>query len=367
MAKKRVPKRVWDFGLVFEGKILTRMARGRNKQTGYEEVTGETAEIGEWLDFEFYDLVWWLDRPVKPNVTDDTRRLARWLGISHRVGSDMCYWLITESGKIISKTSVEHVTRDDYLKGDIKKTIDEFNEKLTERLNDENFQFEDDGDFQGMYLDDIEELVDGNPGVARMEEETTPTDEEYDDMITEERPEEDDQEAIDKYVNAELLLDVGTDNERRGRVVKRSRGLDGQPVGRAHANVLFDTREYDVEFTDGSREKYQANVIAENMFAQVDDEGNQFLVFQEICDHRKDNSAIPISEGMVRSANGSEKPKVTTRGWELLNEFKDGTLEWVKLKDVKESNPIELAEYAMANRLTEEPAFKWWVPHVLRK
>jgi len=65
------------------------MAWGCNKQTGYEEVTGETAEIGEWLDFEFYDLVWWLDRLVKPNMTDDTRRLARWLRILHRVGSDM--------------------------------------------------------------------------------------------------------------------------------------------------------------------------------------------------------------------------------------------------------------------------------------
>jgi ribosomal protein L31E len=48
-------------------------------------------------------------------------------------------------------------------------------------------------------------------------------------------------------------------------------------------------------------------------------------------------------------------------------QFKDGTLDWVKLKDLKESNPIELAEYAVANRLVEEPAFKWWVPHVLRR
>jgi hypothetical protein len=37
---------------------------------GYEEVTGQTPDISEWLDFEFYDLVWWLDCPVKPNVTN---------------------------------------------------------------------------------------------------------------------------------------------------------------------------------------------------------------------------------------------------------------------------------------------------------
>jgi hypothetical protein len=37
------------------------------------------------------------------------------------------------------------------------------------------------------------------------------------------------------------------------------------------------------------------------------------------------------------------------------------------LKDLKASNPIELAEYAVANRIAEEPAFKWWVSHMLCK
>ena len=29
---------------------------------------------------------------------------------------------------------------------------------------------------------------------------------------------------------------------------------------------------------------------------------------------------------------------------------------------LKDSNPIELVEYAVANRIQDEPAFKWWVP-----
>ena len=91
------------------------MARGQDRRTVYDEVTGQTSEISEWLDFEFYDLIYWYDRPTKPDASNNVRRLARWLGISHRVGSDMCYWLITESGKLISKTSVEHITRDDMI------------------------------------------------------------------------------------------------------------------------------------------------------------------------------------------------------------------------------------------------------------
>ena len=74
MIKKEAPKRVWDFGLVTESEITTRMSRGRDKRTGYEEVTGNTPDISEWLDFEFYDRVWWIDRPTKPDVNDETKR-----------------------------------------------------------------------------------------------------------------------------------------------------------------------------------------------------------------------------------------------------------------------------------------------------
>eukprot|EP00957_Ditylum_brightwellii_P004787 364883-Ditylum_brightwellii.AAC.1 len=142
--------------------------------------------------------------------------------------------------------------------------------------------------------------------------------EEYTDMITEENPDEDDEEAMDQYLSAELILGLGTDGERVGRMIKRSQGLDGQSIGRAHQNVLFDTHTYDIEFTYGSVERYQANMIAENMFAQADEEGHQFWVLSEITDHRKDASAIPMANWMVKSANSQMKPKITTRGWELL-------------------------------------------------
>jgi hypothetical protein len=39
----------------------------------------------------------------------------------------------------------------------------------------------------------------------------------------------------------------------------------------------------------------------------------------------------------------------------------------VKLKDLKESNGIEIAEFVVGNHLVEEPVFKWWVSKVLRK
>jgi hypothetical protein len=37
------------------------------------------------------------------------------------------------------------------------------------------------------------------------------------------------------------------------------------------------------------------------------------------------------------------------------------------LADLKESNPVEVAEYAMTKSLLNIPAFVWWAPHVLQK
>ena len=47
---------------------------------------------------------------------------------------------------------------------------------------------------------------------------------------------------MDKYLYVELILDVGLANNQRLRVTKHSRGLEGEAVGLAHANPLFDAR-----------------------------------------------------------------------------------------------------------------------------
>jgi hypothetical protein len=35
--------------------------------------------------------------------------------------------------------------------------------------------------------------------------------------------------------------------------------------------------------------------------------------------------------------------------------------------ELKDSNPVELAEYAVGNQIDQEPAFRWWVSDVIRK
>ena len=103
------------------------------------------------------------------------------------------------------------------------------------------------------------------------------------------------------------------------------------------------------------------------MYAQIDSEGNQYQLLSEITDHRSDHSAIQIADGFTTSCNGNRVPKTMTRGWSLLVSWKDGSSNWMPLKDLKDSYPIQIAEYAMANKIANEPAFNWWVHTVLRK
>ena len=87
---------------------------------------------------------------------------------------------------------------------------------------------------------------------------------------------------------------------------------------------------------------------------------------QEIVDHEKNESALK-EEDVYYSTKGGPKPKRTSKGWRQLVEWKDGSSSWIPLTDLKDAYPVQVADYAIANNLTAEPAFRWWVPFVLKK
>ena len=98
------------------------------------------------------------------------------------------------------------------------------------------------------------------------------------------------------------------------------------------------------EFENGHREVLSANIIAENLIAQVDEEG-----------HRQ------------RSLSNGEAIRKEDGHFIQIVEWKDGGGNWVALKDLKHAYPVELAQYAVDNKIDTEPAFVWWVPWTLKK
>ena len=108
-------------------------------------------------------------------------------------------------------------------------------------------------------------------------------------------------------------------------------------------------------------------MIAENLFAQIDDEGNRHVLFQEIIDHRVNGKQVLQQDAFITTRTGTKRRRETTIGWELLVQWKDQSTTWVTLKDMKEAYPVQSAEYAVQARIAEEPAFAWWAPHTLKK
>ncbi len=44
----------------------------------------------------------------------------------------------------------------------------------------------------------------------------------------------------------------------------------------------------------------------------------------------------------------------------------DGSTSWEAVRDLKESHPVQVAEYAKTHKIDHKPAFNWWVLYVLK-
>lgn len=357
MVKKKVPERLWDYGFRWVCEIQNRTsntARGLNGRCPLEKITGESVDITEYLDFGFYDWVWF-----KENAGLGETKIGRWLGVSHRIGPLMSYWVLTRDGQVLSRTTVQRVTNLELKTDENVTRCNEFDKSISAKVGDAE-QFIDDGkvrpidwaesddSFDEEFNDEFRNVV-NDPNVPEADTAFTP------DMYD------------DTYLNMELALPRGGGEVEFARVVKRMRDKNGLPIGTANDNPILDSRIYEVEFPDGHRASLAANVIAENLFAQVDPEGNRLALLDDVIDYRTNGKQVEMDDGFVITPTGTKRKKETTVGWEMLLQWKDGSTTWVPLKDAKEAYPIQIAEFATATGIAEQPAFSWWVPFTLKK
>ena len=145
------------------------------------------------------------------------------------------------------------------------------------------------------------------------------------------------------------------------------KGLDGKPIGTYNTNPLLDTRKYLVRFKSGEEDELMANAVAENIYSQCDPQGRQFQLMEDIIEFWTNGDALTDDEESTVLLKGKQHPIATTKGWSFLVQWKRGESTWVPLKDLKKSNPIEVAEFAISRKLENKPAFRCWVSKVLEK
>jgi hypothetical protein len=213
-----------------------------------EELTGETVDTLQCLDFGFYDHVL-----HKENAGLGMTASGRWLGASHGVGELMSCWvLMLQTGTVISQTTVQGITNLEKETNEIKASINEFEIEISCQFKEE----------QDLTYDGAK------PNPEDWSEH------EFDNITNDllKVLEADDNFAPAVFDAACLNMEfLATPRDGDGPdfagVAKRLRDKDGLPTGKANNNLILHTRMCEVEHKDGHKGSLAANAIAENMFA----------------------------------------------------------------------------------------------------
>ena len=293
MLKAKVPKRLWDDCLEMEAYIKSNTYNGHpmlKGETPETAVSGETADISEFAEHGFYD--WVKFRDVTVPFPEEKLILGRYLGPSVDIGPAMTAKILKDTGWVVNRSTFRALTQDE---------IDDPSEQVARKAFDERIAktFSESANVNDFGIDfDI-----GESQLYEDEEQTAEGTPDRDDIPD---------DFYDQYLNAQVLLPRG-DQMLTGTVKRQKLDELGEPTGRRNDNPILDTRTYFVEFPDGAELVYTTNTIAENMWAQCDIAGNQWLLMEGIVDHRKDETAVTVEGGYV-SVNGQQHKIKTTKG-----------------------------------------------------
>jgi hypothetical protein len=100
---------------------------------------------------------------------------------------------------------------------------------------------------------------------------------------------------------------------------------------------------------------------------ELNADGYSSSLLYEKIDHKSSGEATKMADKYLLTKTGTERMRQTTQGWKFLEQWACGTCQWIDLKILKESNPVQVVEYVTAKNIADKPAFAWWVPYVLRK
>ena len=127
----------------------------------------------------------------------------------------------------------------------------------------------------------------------------------------------------DELINAKVIL-PHRDKNLHATIIGGTKDSEGNEKGRYHSNPILNTQVYDVMFPDGAVKQYSANIIAENMWAQVDHEGHQYRMLEAVTGHCKNGNAVEKSEQYVYTKQGKRKQQQqTTSRWDMCVLWRD--------------------------------------------
>ena len=375
MRESHSPLRLWDYCAERRSQIFNLTAKDLFQLQGQNPhlaTYGEMADISNLCNFRWYE--WCYFRQHKTSFPYLQQELGRCLGPTKNEGNEMCQWVLQRNGKIVPRRTLRRLTHDEASPHNEveRRKREDFNQQIERKLGN-SFTLEgirtnrreksDNND-----RSDPVSVMDFDPDTfVPYESEEEPLQFLPEADIRDAAGEQLNQQSVsDLLINAKVLLPQG-ESTQMAKVVRRALDDNGDTIGTFDKNPILNTLVYDVEFPDGSVRRYGANLIAENILSQVDNRGRNSLQLEKIIGHRTNGRAVKKKDGFIVTKRGRRKLRQTTSGWAFHIQWRDGTKQWVPLKVLKESNPVEIAEYCKARDIADEPALAWWVPFTLRK
>ena len=318
---------------------------------------GTQADISNICHFGWYEWVYYRDKLASYPFQKEC--LGRCLGPAKNEGNVMANWILTQSGKVIPRRTIRRLTKDEISASNEVEAHKRasFTADITRKLGDSI-------KLPSAPLPEWEEPEWNDEPYG--DEETSPHEPFEADLVDAAGRPLMMHSLTDALINAEVLLDKD-DSAALARVIRRAVNSDGKVVGEWNTNPILNTLVYECEFDDGTIKEYSANVIASNIYEEGDADGFSSALLHQIVDHKSSGEAIKIEDKYYKTRTGKRRMRETTVGWSFLVQWGDGSRQWIDLKVLKESNPVQVGEYVISRGIQNEPAFAWWVPYTMRK
>ena len=252
MLRKKVPLRYWCYAMEYYCDLSSVMVPGmyRNKgRTGHEIVFGNTPDISEYVEFEFYDYCWYWDTPQ--DFPHEKKQLGRWLGVAHRVGQAMVHYVVNNKGIVIARSTVTRLEPSEYDVTETKERMSDLDTVIKASIGDYRKAANETTIMQHIEDDDIERQLS-----YCFDLDTNELNDSKDTVFTDtHRPDMDDapltgveSEAFDKFLRVVYVELPGDDGESKvlARVKNRKRDHDGKLLGKFNDNPILNTSVYNV-------------------------------------------------------------------------------------------------------------------------
>ena len=115
----------------------------------------------------------------------------------------------------------------------------------------------------------------------------------------------------------------------------RKQDLKGNLIGQWNFNPLLNTMVYTTEFPNEEAIEVAVNTATESIFHHCDADGNKFMLFNSIMDHKSAEKPVKKSYDYITRNNQAPECRKMTKGWEFLIDLTNGMTTWEILSYLK--------------------------------